>query len=100
MSELDIYKKILNKIQVHDVKENNKTVLDLIEENERLREENKHYEETTTFGDYVKEVNLLVDYKSRIDKAIEYLILFDDNSSLIDHSIIKGALNILRGEDK
>ena len=33
------------------------------------------------------------------DKAIEYLKLFDDNSTLIDHSIIKGALNILQGSD-
>lgn len=37
---------------------------------ERLKEKIKHYEETTTFGDYVKEVNLLVDYKSRIEKAL------------------------------
>ena len=35
----------------------------------------------------------------RIDKAIEYLKLFDENSNLIDHSVIKGALTILKGSD-
>lgn len=39
----------------------------------KLKEKIKHYEETTTFGDYVKEVNLLVDYKSRCKKATEYV---------------------------
>lgn len=38
-----------------------------------LQQKIKHYEETTTFGDYVKEVNLLVDYKSRIEKAAEFI---------------------------
>ena len=40
---------------------------------EKLNNKIKHYEETTTFGDYIKEVNLLVDYKSRIEKAVEYI---------------------------
>ena len=40
---------------------------------EKLNNKIKHYEETQTFGDYVKEVNLLVDYKSRCEKAVEYL---------------------------
>lgn len=46
---------------------------ELYEENERLKETIKHYEDTTTFGDYVKEVNLLIDYKSRCEKAIELI---------------------------
>ena len=54
-----------------------KDILDYItnlqQENERLKEKVKHYEETQTFGDYVEEVNLLVDYKSRIEKAVEYI---------------------------
>ena len=32
---------------------------------------------------------------SIIKEAREYLELFNDNSNLIDHSIIKGALNLL-----
>lgn len=36
---------------------------------------------------------------SIIKEVKEYLELFDDNSSLIDHSIIKGALNILKGSE-
>ena len=40
---------------------------------EKLNNKIKHYEETTTFGDYIKEVNLLVDYKSKIEKAVEYI---------------------------
>ncbi len=35
------------------------------------------------------------DLEYKIDKIIEYLKLFDDNCTLIDHSIIKGALRIL-----
>lgn len=35
----------------------------------------------------------------RIDKAINYLKLFDENSDLIDHSIIKGALRILENKE-
>lgn len=38
-----------------------------------LQQKIKHYEETQTFGDYVKEVNLLVDYKTRCEKAIEFI---------------------------
>lgn len=40
---------------------------------EKLNNKIKHYEETTTFGDYVKEVNLLIDYKSRVEKARIYI---------------------------
>ena len=40
------------------------------------------------------------DEAKKVDRAIEYLELFNDNCSLIDHSIIKGALNILKGSDK
>ena len=39
-------------------------------------------------------------YKSRCEKAIEYLKLFDRDSDMINHSIIRGALNIVQGEDK
>ena len=89
--------------------------LELYNEVIRLREELKHYEETTTFGDYVKEVNLLVDYKARIDKAInkiQYIrdLGFDydgfnnveDLKGLIDTLVdIAGqSINILRGNDE
>lgn len=55
--------------------------------------------------DWLKdEVHCLNDEKKelreRIDKAIKYLKLFDENSTLIDHSVIKGALTILKGSDK
>lgn len=43
-----------------------------------LQQKVKHYEETQTFGDYVKEVNLLVDYKTRIEKAVEYITNTED----------------------
>lgn len=60
-----------------------------------LEQKIKHYEETTTFGDYVKEVNLLVDYKSRIEKAVEYM-----NQSINESQLIFGWNDIQRYHDK
>lgn len=67
---------------------------ELNEENERLKEKVKHYEETQTFGDYVKEVNLLVDYKSRIEKAVEYI-----ERSIKESQLIFGWNDIQRYHD-
>ena len=39
------------------------------DEKDKLKEKIKHYEKTQTFGDYVKEVNLLVDYKTKYEKS-------------------------------
>ena len=61
---------------------------DLFQEKLGLEEENKKLWER-----HNEEYN-------QICKTIEYLKLFDNNSTLIDHSIIKGALNILKGVDK
>ena len=67
----------------------------LHEENYKLREENTH------LGMLNADLEIyLKEHKARIDKAIEYLKLFDENSNLIDHSVIKGALTILKGSDK
>ena len=56
--------------------------------NKELEEKIKHYEKTITFGDYVEEVNTLIDYKERIDKAIYYIEL----------DMYGTALDILKGE--
>lgn len=40
---------------------------------------------------------MTMNWYNKVNKAIEFLKLFDDNSTLIDHSIIKGTLNILKG---
>lgn len=78
----------------------------LQQENERLKETIKHYEDTTTFGDYVKEVNLLIDYKSRCEKAIEYnyelqerychSAIFDELVASKVYEITEKELNILQ----
>ena len=77
-----------------------KSLLDYItnlqQENERLKETIKHYEDTTTFGDYVKEVNLLIDYKSRCEKAIEYIKNDLQISILPNNQIINGKEVIKR----
>ena len=73
-----------------------------------LEQKIKHYEETQTFGDYVKEVNLLIDYKQRIDKAIEYIEnnLYSNGSGDVHGSdlpydeTIQPLLNILTGGDE
>ena len=77
-----------------------------------LQQKVKHYEETQTFGDYVKEVNLLVDYKTRIEKALEYgnsCINKDLDLETLDepykttfktaYEIHNNYLDILKGED-
>ena len=69
-------KKAISDILRELIPHENKYVItekDLLDYITNLQQKIKHYEETTTFGDYVKEVNLLVDYKSRIEKAVEYL---------------------------
>lgn len=69
-------KKAISDILWELIPHENKYVItekDLLDYITNLQQKIKHYEETTTFGDYVKEVNLLVDYKSRIEKAVEYL---------------------------
>lgn len=67
-----------------------------------LQQKIKHYEETTTFGDYIKEVNLLVDYKSRIEKAVEYINYYgttpEENDDTTCRHILKTLLNILNGK--
>lgn len=62
-----------------------------------LQQKIKHYEETTTFGDYVKEVNLLVDYKLRIEKAVEYINNCPEY--LWANVNTKELLNILNGKE-
>ena len=61
---------ILHKIQVHGVEEENTTVLDLIKENERLKDIIEH----KPFFDFTADIyDELEDYKSRIEKAVEYI---------------------------
>lgn len=81
----------------YDIK--NEIIDELYNEVVRLREIIKHYEETQTFGDYVKEVNLLVDYKTRNEKAIEFMeknkkISVDDTISIIN--FYNNLLDILK----
>ena len=82
-----------------------KRELELYNEVIRLREIIKHYEEIQTFGDYVKEVNLLVDYNTRNEKSIEYIKYcgcFDDMCNYFYEDLspneLTDLLNILRGE--
>ena len=76
------------KVAIEEIERLNKKI-EILEENNKLslQQKSQMYED------------LDIAYE-RIDKAIEYLELFNDNCSLIDHSIIKGALNILKGIDK
>ena len=80
------------------------------DEKDKLKEKIKHYEKTQTFGDYVKEVNLLVDYKTRNEKAIEFVNEFiqEDYYEKLDEYIThftwnttkEDLLNKLQGVDK
>ena len=76
--------------------------------NKELEEKIKHYEKTITFGDYVEELNTLIDYKYRIDKAIEYMkeycdIIETDKGYFIRSELtlygLGDLLNILKGSD-
>lgn len=68
------------------------------DEKDKLKEKIKHYEKTQTFGDYVKEVNLLVDYKTKYEKAIKLLNYLDENGLILDEYSFT-TLSELRGED-
>ena len=93
----------IDKIEIVSVRYRYSNILneeiELYNEVVRLREIIKHYEETQTFGDYVKEVNLLVDYKTRNEKAIEFMeknkkISLDDTTSIIN--FYNNLLDILK----
>lgn len=80
-------------------------IKELKEENMFLRKKIKHYEKTITFKDYVEELNTLIDYKDRIDKAIEYIEKYYDEwmhsgefISVIESN--NRILDILKGSDK
>ena len=68
------------------------------DEKDKLKEKIKHYEKTQTLGDYVKEVNLLVDYKTKYEKAIKLLNYLDENGLILDEYSFT-TLSELRGED-
>lgn len=87
-------------------------VFNLAEELEKERKKNKelekkikHYEKTITFGDYVEELNTLIDYKDRIDKArieMDYLIhrYYTEESYQLTIEEIERIMDILKGDNK
>lgn len=68
-----------------------KTLLDYIT---TLQEENEKLESILKLRE-----DVITTQHNKIDKAIEYLKLFDRDSDMINHSIIRGLLNILQGDD-
>ena len=89
-----------------------KTIQNLEEENQRLKELCNKYEEehNNEFKIWKDERQQLLDYKSRNEKAIEYIkekyeyvlgdMSFLDHDELVDRRQISHLLNILTGGDE